>query len=67
METARDTKDSRTFKKEIDNVSGHVVTERGFRGREESMCLGGTQGWIMIIHLLGLAPAVYLAAPDNGA
>jgi hypothetical protein len=30
--------------KEINNVSGHVVTEQGFRGREESVCLEGTQG-----------------------
>jgi hypothetical protein len=33
------------IEKEIDNVSGHVVTEQAFRGREESVCLASTQGW----------------------
>jgi hypothetical protein len=32
------------MEKKIDNVSGHVVPEQGFRGREESVCLEGTQG-----------------------
>jgi hypothetical protein len=28
--------------------------------------LGGPKGQIIIMHLLGLAPAGYLAAPDSG-
>jgi hypothetical protein len=45
METAPGLKGTQEFEKEIDNVSSHVVTEQGFRGREESVCLEGTQGW----------------------
>jgi hypothetical protein len=33
------------MEKKVDNVSGHVVTEQGIRGREESVCLESTQGW----------------------
>jgi hypothetical protein len=33
---------------------------------EESLPKGTTRRIIIIIHLLGLAPAGYLTAPDNG-
>jgi hypothetical protein len=36
----------------------------GWRFSEQTIKI--TVFWIIIIHLLGLAPAGYLAAPDNG-
>jgi hypothetical protein len=38
-------KRTREFEKRIADISGHVVTEQGFRGREESVCLEDTEVW----------------------
>jgi hypothetical protein len=42
---SKDPRGTSSIEEEFDNVSGRMAQEQGFSGREESMCLEGTQGW----------------------